>query len=146
MATEENEGASLSKGYSRRIFRRRRLEVPAGLSQREVLTIRRYEAANPPPARARRVDNRFREGAKATVLPPLWSMFERRRHSGNQVDSQSAHFPHYDRSPMFLYDGNRSFPDQELACATRNKVQILRVSASFCSISPASENIANISN
>lgn len=27
------------------------------------------------------------------VLPPLWTMFERRRHSGNQLDSQSAYFP-----------------------------------------------------
>lgn len=92
-----------------------------------------------PRPRARRVDNRFREGATATVLPPLWSMFERRRHSGNQVDSQSAYFPH--RSPAFLYDGNRSFPDRVLACATRDEVQILRVSASFCLIGPASENL-----
>ena len=51
-----------------------------------------------PQPRARRVDNRFREGTTATVLvlPPLWMMFERRRHSGNQVDSQSVHFPHRD--------------------------------------------------
>lgn len=64
-----------------------------------------------PQPRARRVDNRFREGTTATVpvLPPLWTMFERRRHSGNQVDSQSAHFPHYDRSPTFLHKGNRLF-------------------------------------
>ncbi|TGZ50692.1 hypothetical protein DBV15_06914 [Temnothorax longispinosus] len=61
---------------------------------------------------ARRVDNRFREGTAATVpvLPPLWTMFERRRHSGNQVDSQSAHFPHRDRSPpTSLHKGNRLF-------------------------------------
>lgn len=94
-----------------------------------------------PRPRARRVDNRFREGATAVVLPPLWTMFERRRHSGNQVDSQSAYFPHHDRSPTFLYDGNRSFSDRALACATRDEVQILRVSASFCSIGPASENL-----
>ncbi|KYN01007.1 hypothetical protein ALC62_08233, partial [Cyphomyrmex costatus] len=64
-----------------------------------------------PQPRARRVDNRFREGTTATVLvlPLLWTMFERRRHSGNQVDSQSAHFPHRDRSPTSLHKGNRLF-------------------------------------
>ncbi|EGI71005.1 hypothetical protein G5I_00114 [Acromyrmex echinatior] len=64
-----------------------------------------------PQPRARRVDNRFREGTTATVLvlPPLWMMFERRRHSGNQVDSQSVHFPHRDRSPTSPHKGNLLF-------------------------------------
>jgi len=98
-----SEGARVSRGYSRRIFPRRKSR--RGFAQREVLTIRHYEAANPPSPSRGLVEWIIVLGRtpqpRSPVLPPLWTMFERRRHSGNQVDSQSAHFPRHDRSPTF---------------------------------------------
>ncbi|KOC61810.1 Uncharacterized protein C4orf37 [Habropoda laboriosa] len=49
-------------------------------------------------------DSRSLRGTRALVLPPLWTMFERRRHSGNQLDSQSAYFP---RVATDRHHGNR---------------------------------------
>lgn len=107
MATEAKEGDSREDtlgGFSGIRGRKSRRAFHNERSSQYVVT-RRLTLPRP---RARRVDNRFREGTTATVLvlPPLWTMFERRRHSGNQVDSQSAHFPHRDRSPTSLHKGN----------------------------------------
>lgn len=109
----KEEEERFSRGYSRRIFRRRRRKSPRGLfATSEVLTIRRYE-------RLTLLERRLVEWiivlgraprASALVLPPLWTMFERRRHSGNQVDSQSAHFSRRDRSLAIPHPTNPPLP------------------------------------